>query len=70
MEPKILCIGKGKIAVLTSADISEDAIATCPNPKPIPKLIPRSQNTEEYFKPVVRNVIPKHYLKRSKNENN
>lgn len=59
MEPKILCIGKGKISVLTSADISEDAIAICPNPKPIPKLIPRSQNTEEYFKPVVRNVIPK-----------
>ena len=63
MEPKILCIGKGKIAVLTSADISEDAIAICPNPKPIPKLIPRSQNTEEYFKPVVRNVIPKTLFK-------
>ena len=70
MEASFFVSGKKKIAVLTSADISEDAIAICPNPKPIPKLIPRSQNTEEYFKPVVRNVIPKHYLKRSKNENN
>lgn len=70
MEAKLLCIGKEKIAALTSVDMPEDAIVICPNPKPIPKLVPMSQNTEEYFKPVVRNVIPKHYLKRSKNENN
>lgn len=66
MEPKILCIEKGKIAVLTSADISEDAIVICPNPKPIPKLVPMSQNTEEYFKPVARNAIPKHYMRGAK----
>lgn len=66
MEAKLLCIGKGKIAALTSVDIPEDAIVICPNPKPIPKLVPMSQNTEEYFKPVARNAIPKHYMRGTK----
>ena len=66
MESKILCIGKGKIAELTSADIPEDAIVICPNPVPIPKLVPMSQNTEKYFKPVVRDVTPKHYMRGAK----
>lgn len=70
MEAKLLCIGKEKIAALTSVDIPEDAIVICPNPKPIPKLVPMSQNTEEYFKPVARNAIPKHYMRGAKNENN
>ena len=67
---KLLCIGKEKIAALTSVDIPEDAIVICPNPKPIPKLVPMSQNTEEYFKPVARNARPKHYMRGAKNENN
>ena len=59
MEPKILCIGKEKIETLISTDIQEDAIVICPNPVPIPKLVPRSLlDTEEYFEPVVRNAIP------------
>lgn len=68
MESKILCIGKGKIAELTSADIPEDAIVICPHPVPIPipKLVPMSQNTEKYFEPVVRNAIPKNIEKRKR----
>lgn len=67
MEPKILCIGKGKIAALTLADIPEDAIVICPNPVPIPKLVPRSLlDTEEHFEPVVRNAIPKNIEKRKR----
>lgn len=51
MESKILCIGKGKIAALTLADIPEDAIVICPNPVPIPKLVPRSlPDTEKVFR--------------------
>lgn len=64
MEPKILCIGKGKIATLISTDIPENAIAICPNPVPIPKLVPRLLDTKEYFEPVVRNAIPKKYYKK------
>ena len=64
MESKILCIGKGKIAALTLADIPEDAIVICPNPVPIPKLVPRLLDTKEYFEPVVRNAIPKKYCKK------
>lgn len=67
MEPKILCIGKEKIATLTSADIPEDAIVICPNPVPIPKLVPRSlPDTEKFFEPVVRNAIPKNIEKRKR----
>lgn len=68
MEPKILCIGKEKIAALTLADIPEDAIVICPNPVPIPKLVPRLlPDTEEYFEPVFRNAIPKN-IKKEKGE--
>lgn len=66
MEPKILCIGKEKIATLTSADIPEDTIVICLNPIPIPKLVPRLLDTEEYFEPVVRNAIPKNIKKRKR----
>lgn len=67
MESKILCIGKGKIAALTLADIPEDAIVICPNPVPIPKLVPRLlPDTGEYFKPVIRNAIPKNIEKRKR----
>ena len=67
MESKILCIGKGKIAELTSADIPEDAIVICLNPVSIPKLVPRSLlDTEKYFEPVVRNAIPKNIEKRKR----
>lgn len=66
MEPKILCIGKEKIETLISTDIQEDAIVICPNPIPIPKLVPRLLDTEEYFEPVVRNAIPKNIKKRKR----
>ena len=63
MKPKVLCIGKGKIVAFTLADIPEDAIVICPNPVPIPKLVPTLLGTEEYFEPVVRNTIPKNIEK-------
>lgn len=64
MEAKFLCIGKEKIATLISTDIPEDAIAICPNPVTIPKLVPRLLDTKEYFEPIVRNAIPKKYYKK------
>lgn len=66
MEPKILCIGKEKIATLTPADIPEDTIVICLNPVSIPKLVPTLLDTEEYFEPVVRNAIPKNIKKRKR----
>lgn len=69
METKIFCIGKEKIAALTSADIPKDAIVICPNSVPIPKLVPTLLDTEEYFKPVVRNAIPKNITKRKRRKN-